>query len=144
MSAGKVGRWLVVAASVAVTVTVIAAMAVMGSPSAQREARLDQKRERDLDRIVAAVDDYVKRNKLLPRNLDILVGQPGRRLSITDPVDGLPYTYEITGDRAYRLCAVFATDTAKATDYANRWVDEEWLHGVGRRCFDRKPKTKDD
>ena len=52
-----------------------------------------------------------------------------------DPVTGAAYGYEIEGDRRYRLCAVFDTDTAVTRDAALGPGD--WTHGAGRHCFDR-------
>lgn len=135
MSTGSGGRRLAIAASLVAVAAVAAAIAVMESPSIQRKARLDGRRVRDLRHIVNAVDAYVKREKSLPADLTTLAGQPGLRLSIVDSVDGSPYTYEVSGDRTFRLCAVFATDTAKITN--EQWFGDDWNHGVGRQCFDR-------
>ncbi|MDZ4348221.1 MAG: hypothetical protein U1A22_01630 [Xanthomonadaceae bacterium] len=141
MSDGKLGHWLAIAASLVVLSTVVAAIAVIGSPSAQRDAKLDHKRVRDLSRIVHAASSYAGHENALPRDLATLAGQPGMRLSIVDPADGSPYTYEVTGDRTFRLCAVFATDTARTAD--EPWGGDEWSHGAGRHCFDRKTRNTD-
>lgn len=143
MSASS-GRWLAIVAGVAVVATVVAAIIVMGSPSAQREAKLDNRRVRDLDRIVEVIGSYVEREHSLPPDLATLAREPGRRLAIVDPVDGSPYGYEITGAKTFRLCAVFATDTAKPMAGNERWRGEEWNHGAGRQCFDRKVKKSTD
>jgi hypothetical protein len=140
MSVGSGGRWLAVAAGAVVVATVVAAIVVMGSPSAQRAAKLDSRRVRDLDRIVDVIGHYVERERSLPPDLATLAREPGRRLAIVDPVDGSPYAYEITGARTFRLCAVFATDTAKSHEGSERWRGDEWHHGTGRQCFDRKVK----
>ena len=141
-SEARSGRWLAIAASLVVIATIVAAIAVMGSPAAQREAKLDAKRVHDLVQIVRAITGYVELHDALPPDLAALAGQPGRRLSIVDPVDGSPYTYEITGARTFRLCAVFTTDSAKVLGGDDYWALEDWNHGAGRQCFDRKP-TKD-
>lgn len=140
MSAGKAGRWLAVVACVVVAATVAAAILVMGSPSAQRVEKLDRKRVEDLARIDRFIESYVARTKSLPPDLATFAREPGVRVSITDPVDGSPYLYEITGPRTFRLCAVFTTDTGKTLDDTPAWPGEEWTHGVGRRCFERKAK----
>jgi len=142
MSVGSGGRWLAVAAGVVVVATVVAAIVVMGSPSVQRAAKLDNRRVRDLDRIVDVIGHYVEREHSLPPDLATLAREPGRRLAIADPVDGSPYAYEITGARTFRLCAVFTTDTARAPEGSERWRGEEWNHGTGRQCFDRKVKGR--
>lgn len=133
---GLSGRWLATAATLVVIATVAAAIAVMGSPWAQREAKFDRRRVEDLDRIVAAVSRYADGHGALPPDLATLARQPGRRLAIVDPRHRTPYTYQVTGARTYRLCASFATDAA--TDGVGFWTREEWAHGAGRQCFDRR------
>ncbi len=140
MSTRSPGRWLAIAASILVVATLVAAIVVMGSPGSQRESRLDRKREQDLKRIVSAIDMRTAAGKPLPADLAGLASEPGRRLSIVDPATGAPYAFEITGDRSYRLCAVFTTDTAEESSKA--WIDEEWPHGPGRQCFERKASRR--
>jgi hypothetical protein len=142
MSAGNAGRWLAIAASVVVIATVVAAMLAMGSPGSQRESRLDRKREQDMERIAMAIDARTEAGKSLPSDLASFAHEPGRRLSIADPATNAPYVYEVTGDHSYRLCAVFTTDTAQESRKA--WIDQDWLHGPGRHCFDRKAERKKD
>jgi hypothetical protein len=129
-----------IVACLVVVATVAVAIGVMGPPSAQREAKLDGKRVRDLHRIAEAIDWHVKRNDALPPDLAALAEQPGQRLAIVDPVDGSPYVYKITGEGSFRLCAVFATDTAEVQDGTYSRFNGEWNHGAGRQCFDRKAK----
>ena len=130
------GRWLMIAASVVVLATLVAAIVAIGPPSVQRQIRLDDKRVQDLQRIVQVIDGYVQTHDSLPPDLATLARQPGLRLSIADPVDAASYGYTITGKHAYRLCAVFITDTAN-TPVARPWRSG-WNHGVGRQCFDRQ------
>ncbi len=144
MTDGKIGRWLMVAAGVVVVATLGVAMSMLGSPATQRDQKLDQRRVHDLERIVGAVRHYALTHKALPPTLDVVARQPGRNLSITDPVDRTPYEYQVTGDRKFRLCAVFITDTAKALEDNGAWTDDDWLHGTGRQCFDRTANEKDD
>lgn len=140
MSAGRAGRWLAIAASVVVVVALAAGLLTIGSPGQQRESRLDRKREQDLRAIARAIDRRTKAGRPLPTSLDTMAAEPGQRLSVTDPASGTPYVYQTTGNDGYRLCAVFSTDTASPSRLA--WVDEDWLHGSGRYCFDRKAERK--
>lgn len=139
-----IGRWLAIAASVVVVATVAAAMFVMGSPSAQRQARLDSRRVHDLNRIVQVVERYVEAHDALPPDLATLAGQPGQRLAIADPVTGAPYGFEVTGQRSYRLCAVFVTDTAQTPAVGGPWTLDDWDHAAGRQCFERKADQASD
>lgn len=137
-----IGRWLAIGAGVIVVATIAAAISVMGLPSAQRDLRMDQRRVRDLSRLVEVINSHVDHHESLPTTLDALAKQPGRRLAIADPGDGSRYTYEVIGDRKFRLCAVFATDTGTAVDGNERWMDDGWVHGAGRHCFERKVEDK--
>lgn len=127
------GRWLAIVTSIVVVATLVAAVAVMGPPSKQREARLDARRVQDLQRIVQAVEGYYANHKALPANMATLAAQPGWGLSTVDPQGGTPYAYEVSGQRTYRVCAGFTTDTAKAADAP--WTPDNWNHGIGRQCF---------
>ncbi len=138
MSRAPVGQSLAVAAALVVLATVIAAIATMGSPSTQREIRFDERRVDDLRRIADAIDNHAERRAGLPPELATLASEPGRDLAIVDPVHGAPYGYEVVGDDRYRLCAVFTTDTGQTPHGARLGVGDEWLHGRGRHCFDRK------
>ncbi len=132
------GQWLAIAASVVVVLTLAAALWLMGSPSAQRDVNLDARRISDLSRIERLLNDHMSIHEALPPDLATLADAPGRRLSIADPVDGTPYGYEITGERTYRLCAVFVTDTAETRAETGVWRHADWAHGKGHQCFDRK------
>ena len=136
MSGRSVGRGLVIAAAVAVAATVITAVAVIGSPSAQRQARLDERRVQDLRQMEAAIEVYARREGRLPGAVDMLGAATGRDLSLSDPVSGLPYAYEPRDARRYRLCADFGTDT-RAQDRRGLPVDAGWRHPAGRHCFER-------
>ena len=140
----RLGRWLAIAASLVVTLTIVAAIWTMGSPMAQRQADLDGRRVDNLNRIAQLVDDHLWTHDSLPPDLATLAQQPGRRLSILDPVDGNPYGYEVTGERAYRLCAVFVTDTSEIPATAGPWREDVWAHGRGQHCFNRKTKPQQD
>ncbi|HLM53557.1 MAG TPA: hypothetical protein VK325_08225 [Pseudoxanthomonas sp.] len=90
MSSGHVGRWLLIVAALVMAATVVAALWVTGSPQAQRQVRLDEKREYDLARIFSALDSHAKNGHPLPAGLQALARQPRLRLSITDPVQAKP------------------------------------------------------
>lgn len=136
MSGRSLGRGLVIATAVAVAATVVAAVAVIGSPSAQRQARLDERRVRDLRQLEAAVEVYATRDGRLPGSVEMLGPATGRDLSLVDPVSRAPYAYEPRDARRYRLCADFGTDT-RAQDRRGLPVDAGWRHPAGRHCFER-------
>lgn len=140
VSGGSAGRRVLVAAAVVVVATLLASIAVMGPPSAQREERLDARRLEDLRRIERLVDAHFERTGVLPVDLAALA-RPGLELP-SDPASGTPYGYESLAERAYRLCAVFATDSAQRR--AQRWESDEWSHAAGRHCFDLRAPGRSD
>lgn len=141
MSAPGPGRRLLAVAAVVVAGVLAVAMWVIGSPAAQRQVRLDERREADLARIENAVDRHWETHDGLPADLAALARQPGILLPVVDPEDATPYGYEVLGPRNYRLCAVFTTDTAaRAADTGGQ--DDRWAHATGRQCFDRSTKGK--
>lgn len=140
----RLGHWLAIAATVVIAATLVAALWIMGSPSAQRQANIDGRRVDDLRDIARLVDEHLLTHDALPQDLATLAEQPGRQLSIVDPVDGTPYEYRVTGALTYRLCAVFVTDTSEVTANVTRWPTHEWTHGKGRDCFDRKATSREE
>lgn len=138
-AAGSANRWIAVAASIVVVATIVAAIAIMGSPSRQRLLRLDERRVDDLQRIVTAIDAYDRQHGAAPPTLAALAAEPGVRLP-SDPESGRPYDYERLGESEYRLCAEFRTDTADATE-PQPWQPADWAHGAGRQCFKRRSGT---
>ena len=135
MSARGPGRPLLVVAGLVVVAVLAVALWVIGSPAAQRQVRLDERREADLQRIENAIGRHWEKQAALPADLPTLAGAPGVVLPVVDPVDGTPYAFVVVGPRAYRLCAVFATDTA-ARAAGNGARNDRWAHTVGRQCFD--------
>jgi len=134
------GRWLAIVASVVVIATVVCALVAIGPPAQQRRVSLDARRAHELSTLSNLIDMGADRDGKLPAALADLEGA-GQWLSIKDPETGAPYTYAITGDTTYRLCAVFATATQSA-DVRGGWSDGQWSHPAGRHCFDRKAKMK--
>lgn len=133
---GGTGRVLVIAAAVVIVATVAAAVAVMGPPWVQREARLDERRVQDLVQLQDAIEDHARREDRLPESIASLGAETGRALSLVDPVDGTPYAYEPRDGRRYRLCARFATDTREDRTPGG-FAGEGWRHPAGHHCFER-------
>lgn len=132
------GRVLAIVASVVVAATLIAAVSVMKSPAELRDIRLDARRVGNLSDIVEAIDALGTAGKPLPADLQALASAPGASLSIVDPSTGAPYRYEVVDARRYRLCATFASDTARRSPRAGNHVARAWQHPAGEHCFDRE------
>jgi hypothetical protein len=129
------GRWLLIGAGVAVVATIVAAIATMGTPGQQRLVREDGRRQRDLARLRTEVNGWATQNGALPADLAALV-RPGVRVQTSDPFTSQSYEYQVLGDRDYRLCAVFNTDSAG--EERNDDESLQWRHPRGRHCFDLK------
>ena len=138
MSGKGAGRMLVIAAAIAIVAAVVAAIAVIGTPTQQRASRLDARRVQDLQRVEAAIDEYARRLDALPPTLDALARGTDRTLALADPQTGVRYGYEAGEARRFRLCADFTTDSRIAVRQAEPWLGEDWQHPAGRHCFQRR------
>jgi len=125
-------------AAAVVTAAVIAAIILLGLPSEQRQRKLDGVRVQDLTGIGVSVNEYFRRHKALPTDLDTLAKEPGYRIARTDPDSAKSYGYQILSATSYRLCADFTTDSATdSPDPYGAITNVTWAHGRGHQCFDR-------
>jgi hypothetical protein len=125
-----VARRLVLAIMVlAVVAVLVVGLRTVGSPAAQRLRRLDERRVRDLQSIMYAVDTYWKQNKTLPRSLDELTPSPRVSIETRDPVSKASYVYRTTAADTYELCADFESDMK------SEGAAVFWDHPAGRHCF---------
>lgn len=132
---------LVAVAAAVVVAAVIAGIAVLGPPSAQRQQRLDLIRVGDLATIERLVSSFAKLHGALPRDLSSLAREPGYSIPLGDPESGKRYDYEALDAGSYRLCAIFTTRTSRETTSANPYGgpgNDTWVHEIGRQCFSRR------
>jgi hypothetical protein len=127
-------------AAIVVAAAVVGGVWVMGSPSEQRLRRMDAQRVEDLRVIAGYVKVYWKRHERVPATLEELSGEPGVRFTSKDPATGAGYEYQAGEGDAYRLCATFArdSDTGEGARSLLYGGFDEWNHGAGRQCFDRR------
>ena len=133
------GGILLIVATVAVCVAVIAAISMLESPATQREQRLDSMRVEDLASVERLVGSFVGVHKELPPDLASLAREPGYSVRINDPESGAPYDYRTMGADSYLLCAIFKTSTSDAAprNAYGQTPGTTWAHGIGRQCFTR-------
>lgn len=136
------GRVMALAAATVVLSALGLGLWAIGSPSTQREFRLDERRVADLQAITMAIDRHYRVHQALPDRLETMTDSPGSRLSTRDPVSGEHYVYEVLDGTRYRLCAYFFHDTAAAGVETQRTA-APWWHGAGRHCFDRRVQGDD-
>jgi hypothetical protein len=127
-------RILALAVTTIVVGTVITAIVLLDPPGVQRQRKMDERRVEDLMSLQRTTEEYWTRHKALPPDLATLSKEPGLRVPEADPETGSPYVFEITGPKSYRLCAVFARDSAERG--STRYYSVKWAHAAGRHCFD--------
>ena len=108
---------------------------VIGTPSQQRDLRLDQQRIGDLRNISNNIYTYLELNEEMPTSLFEMIGPKYHIRSIEDPETGAPYAYRIIDGTDYELCAVFATDSPERQAERRPFSESIWDHGPGRTCF---------
>lgn len=138
MSARPVGTWLLAVAGVAVLATVVAAVAVIGPPSQQRQQRFDERRVQALARLEGAIGLHAAARRALPASLDALRQSPhGAGVPVVDPETQAPFGYRALDARRYELCADFTT---AQHDEGGRavFMGAAWAHPAGRHCFERE------
>jgi hypothetical protein len=111
--------------------TLVASFAVIGSPAAARDVRLDERRVNDLGQLARDIDVYWSRRGTPPPSLEALSdeGLSGRRV---DPETGATYAYRLLDERRYEICAEFATQSGAPSP---RPPDRFWVHAQGRQCY---------
>lgn len=132
MNRSTLDRLLAIAATIIVAGAVATAI-VQNPPSLQRNRSIDENRVNDLTSARRRIEDFYHKNEKLPDNLAALCEQCAT--DYKDPETGTPYGYEKTGDRAYRLCATFATDNRSDPRFADMVYMVDWRHEAGPKCF---------
>ncbi len=126
-------RKLLAIATAAVVVTAsVAGLYLAGSPAEARLLRLDERRIEDLRAISFSLAEYRRVRGRLPATLDSLPIAIGSAAQLRDPVTGRPYSYDVTGDSTYRLCATFARSSPVGR-YAR--YEAAWVHRADHFCF---------
>lgn len=132
---------------VLVSSSIILGFYVMGSPSMQRDLRLDEERRQNLDSIQMQVVSYWQGNTKLPESIDAL-NNPLQGFTVPqDPLTGTPYEYKKKDDHSFEVCATFAEPLARSqggeyyptmTGLTNA---SNWQHDAGHACFTRTIDT---
>jgi hypothetical protein len=132
MNAGKA-----LAIGAALTAMLAVSISLWLNPPAENRARaLDLERMRRLKFVELAVDKYFVDHQTLPRSLDALDAEKNQLVfqNWHDPDSDQPFSYEVTGDTSYRLCANFARSSENQSSQYDK-------HKAGPDCFDVKTKA---
>lgn len=106
------------------------------SPGAVRAEREDQERVNRLSSIHYQVENYYQDEGSMPENLEMIED----RLydgGIEDPVTDELFTYSITGEESYQVCATFSYSNREREINNGYWRDPDWLHDAGEQCFEK-------
>jgi len=101
--------------------------------------QFDKVRVADLQNITFSIDMYWQRNEVLPASLEDLQNPLYRIGSIVDPKTGELYEYQIVGDTAFEVCAVFESESEAINKPLVR-SSNTFEHGIGRTCFETEVK----
>lgn len=147
-------RLFVVAVIAAVTLSLLAGFATIGSPFRERLRRFDERRTQDLQSLQWQVVSFWQQKDRLPASLDELRDDISGFAPPSDPETGAPYGYRALGDLSFELCAAFKTTSDAPGRGGDRWTGpsyapqigiapvpakpaDSWSHGAGRVCFER-------
>lgn len=138
-------RSVAIATSVLIVVALATGFVIMGSPAQVRLYRLDAQRISDLEQIEWQVGNYEQQKSMMPQSITDLNDPSLGYIVPTDPQTHAPYEYQKTGDRTFRLCAIFSAETqaniqgvAPIGPYGPVGsAQENWYHLAGHACFDR-------
>lgn len=147
LSNARDSRYAGIGLLVAVAASVVLGFMTLGSPSVQRDIRLDTERTAALMSIQSLVVQYWQQNEKLPLTLGELENPLYGVQMPLDPETKESYAYEVTGDLSFKLCATFARESAeeKLGEYYALMPGikhgNEWTHMAGTVCFNREIDT---
>ncbi|MDP3934630.1 MAG: DUF5671 domain-containing protein [Candidatus Giovannonibacteria bacterium] len=135
-------------------VAIVGGFFLVGSPKEERARKFDDQRVQHLQLIQSEIINYWIKKAVLPKTLEEL-NDPIRGVVIPkdpEPETGAAYIYEIKDKENFKLCAAFnmpsldqlSANTPKRAIPAVYppeniyYGNENWAHGSGQICFDRK------
>jgi len=142
-------RYGAILSSVMIVGWIIAGFFIVGTPAEQREIRFDEQRVSDLQWIQSEVISYWVQKDVLPENLEALTSNITGFVAPTDPLTQESYTYTVTSELEFELCANFTTDSdatsvarggvqiERAYPVGYGGVQDNWSHTEGTVCFAR-------
>lgn len=135
-----------IASSVVIVGAIVASFLIVGSPSQQRAARMDEQRVWDLQSIQSEVLNYWIEKEELPTTLQDLENPFTGFQVLVDPNSGDSYSFTVKGDLEFEVCATFETEVSQDKNknayptmmYGYRDASfDVWTHGIGTTCFSR-------
>lgn len=134
-------RYVGIGILLVVLVSIVGGMTLIGSPTKQRELRLDAQQVTDLMMVQSWILNYRYVAGTLPMDMDA-IEDPAQGLIVPEsPEDRPEYSYRKTGENSFELCATFAqaslpTAYTKVVD-PSLGANATWDHAAGPVCFSR-------
>jgi type II secretory pathway pseudopilin PulG len=124
--------WTTVAFTLVAILAIVAALIHVDSPYEERQQRIDQAREQDLQQIDGAILSFHGNHGAVPASLDEL-SRYSHNAYPHDPETNAPYHYVAVGRSSYRLCSTFyGAGQATAKDFGAAAFA---THPAGAYCF---------
>ncbi|MCA9360846.1 hypothetical protein KC730_03060 [Candidatus Kaiserbacteria bacterium] len=131
-----------IAGAIALVVVGLGVMQIQ-SPSDAREIKIDNQMIGDLQDMQWRIEDYYRTNNSLPESINEIYGQ---FTAPTAPEGREAYTFEVTGEKTYKICATFAKDVdlGRNNSYAYPVFEKNnnWDYKAGHWCFEREINDK--
>lgn len=133
-------------------IAIVLGFVAVGSPTTQRNLRLDSQRVSDLQNLQWQIVNHWQTKSKLPMQLTELADSISGVQIPSDPETKTPYEYKVKTNLSFELCATFARESqdtqgrggfssgsSYAIDMAYPVMDggDSWKHGEGRVCFER-------
>lgn len=108
------------------------------TPAEVRQMKIDDQQITDLQNIQMGVEEYYRLNAMLPSTVSELYDGGNIPQAPEGRVD---YTYTVTGETNYELCATFVTASTNndARQISSPIMEKNysWIHTEGEKCFQR-------
>jgi len=121
-----------------VIMILISGFLVADSPAQVRKVKHDTNIVNDLNNIRNGIEEYTRSYGELPENLEGLSSD--MLYYFRTETDISDYEYKILNDKEYEICAEFETNSVDNND---QYFQKEWLHEIGKKCFERKVSLVD-
>ncbi len=142
----KITKSVAIATSAIILISIISGFFIVGSPTYQRNIRLDNQRVSDLQNIQYQIINYWTQKGKIPTTIADLQDPISGFIAPLDPLSKTPYTYNVKGDRTFELCATFVEASNNETNsgvmrpmmYPEKTgISDVWTHNAGTVCFER-------
>ncbi len=147
----KIPNLVAWAASAVVLGMLVSGFFIAGSPSKQRQVRMDEQRVSDLQMIQGEIINQWQNKRVLPQTTDNLKNDISGFIPPRDPETGAPYEYVILAPLKFKLCANFKFPSPYLADQSRMPVpagvyyktsnygggNEVWSHEAGPKCYER-------